>query len=107
MPRNYTTKQCEWCSSLYSASRCDARYCSSSCRNHHNRYIKLLDYKTQNTLFNLVDMAVAEYANALNQLTPEQIMSAAQAILSEAPEERANRKQSMLYKLLNKESQNV
>lgn len=107
MPRNYTMKQCEWCSSLYSASRCDARYCSSSCRNHHHRHTKLLDSNVQSTLFSILDMAVAEYANALNQLSPEEIMNTAQAILTETPEQRSNRKQSMLYKLLNKDSQNA
>lgn len=107
MPRNYTIKECEWCNSLFSASRCDARYCSSSCRSHHHRHTKLLDSNVQSTLFSILDMAVAEYANALNQLSPEEIMSTAQAILTETPEQRSNRKQSMLYKLLNKDSQNA
>ncbi|WP_413791217.1 MULTISPECIES: hypothetical protein [unclassified Pseudomonas] len=100
MPRHYTTKCCDWCGSLYSASRCDARYCSSSCRNKHNRYIKLLKADVQNTLFNVLDMTVASYANALKQLTADEIMKAAQGIMSETPEQREARTKSHLFALV-------
>jgi hypothetical protein len=47
------------------------------------------------------------YKQQISKLSDSEILGAVAALILETPEYGKNRKQSMLYKLLNKESQNV
>ncbi|RAI66042.1 hypothetical protein DOZ69_13985 [Pseudomonas fluorescens] len=47
------------------------------------------------------------YKQKISELSDQEILGAVAELFAEAPEDRKNRKQSMLYKLINKEAENV
>lgn len=99
----HTNKVCGWCGEPYLAQRSTSRFCSSSCRSHAHRYKQDPDKEVDQVKTSIFEF----YKQQIAKLTPEQIFSAVATLSKETKEERNNRTQSLLFTMLNKESQNV
>lgn len=97
----HTTKVCGWCGELYPAQRSTSRFCSSSCRSHSYRHNQDPDKEIEQAKTSIFEF----YKQQISQLSDSEILGAVAALVLETPEDSKNKKQSMLYNLLNKESQ--
>jgi hypothetical protein len=97
------TKGCAECGQPFLSNRSNHRFCKDHCRIRahrakHKEMPEVVQAKT--SIFEL-------YKKQISQLSDQEILGAAYKLLTETPEDYQNRKQSLLYTLLNKDSQNV
>ncbi|SCW76316.1 hypothetical protein [Pseudomonas sp. NFACC05-1] len=97
-----TYRKCECCGAQFIAARSDHRFCKANCRLINHRAKKSTP-EVEQAKASLFDF----YKQQISQLSKQEILGAVAELFAETPEDRRNRKQSMLYKLLNKESQHV
>ncbi|MEE4921716.1 hypothetical protein V2K54_04620 [Pseudomonas alliivorans] len=97
-----TYRKCECCGAQFIAARSDHRFCKANCRLINHR-VKKSAPEVEQAKTSIFDF----YKQQISKLTDSEILGAVAELLSETPEDSKNRKQSMLYKLLGKESQNV
>lgn len=98
-----TTKGCAECGQSFLSNRSNHRFCKDHCRirAHRAKHKEMPEVKQAKTsIFEF-------YKQQISKLSDSEILGAVAALILETPEDGKNRKQSMLYKLLNKESQNV
>ncbi len=93
-------KVCAWCGEHYVARNTRGRFCTTSCRCYSHR-----DKAQPHKEYEQAQQTVSSYLmDAVKQLTDTELMSALATLWTETKEERAQRKESLLYTLLkNKE----
>ena len=98
-----TTKECAECGQSFLSNRSNHRFCKDHCRvrAHRAKHKEMPEVKQAKTsIFEL-------YKQEISKLSDQEILGAVAALLTETSEQLSNRKQSMLYQLLNKETQDV
>ncbi|ABA75227.1 hypothetical protein K7459_12835 [Pseudomonas fluorescens] len=96
-------KGCAECGQSFLSNRSNHRFCTDLCRvrAHRAKHKVMPEVKNAKTsIFKL-------YKQKISELSDQEILGAVAELFAEAPEDRKNRKQSMLYKLINKEAENV
>lgn len=87
-----TGRACEHCTNPFLAVRSSHRFCSTNCRVANHRAGKKEEQE--------VKVTVAEYiTDAISQLSQTEILGALGVLWTETPEERKERKESLLYTL--------
>jgi len=98
-----SNKICADCGAVFLANRTTHRFCHVNCRIRANRKLHKQTPEVEQAKTSIFEF----YKQQISQLSDQEILRAVATLLTESPEDRSNRKQSMLYKLLNKESQHV
>lgn len=92
MTRTIVGRACEHCTNPFLAVRSSHRFCSGYCR--------LLNHRAKNKVKEEAKVTFAEYIiDAISQLSQAEIVGALGVLWTETPEERKQRKESLLYTL--------
>jgi hypothetical protein len=96
-------KECAECGQLFLSSRSNHRFCKDHCRIRAHRSKNREVPEVKKAKLSIFDF----YKQQIAQLSDNEILRAVAMLLQETPEARKNRKQSMLYTLLNKDAPHV
>ncbi|MEE4224812.1 hypothetical protein [Pseudomonas viridiflava] len=98
-----TKKECAECGQSFLSNRSNHRFCKDHCRirAHRAKHKEMPEVKQAKTsIFEF-------YKQQISKLSDSEILGAVAKLLLETSEDNQSRKQSLLYKLLNKEAQDV